>query len=94
MANEKITIKDMELRASIEFKLVNESYKYNGVLFEHSFDHDKTLFSLSDDGKCFINGNEVPYVIWTNRLLKFAHYMYPHTFVNTDNVFKLYGGDL
>ena len=92
MANETIRIHDIEARGTIEFKLVNENFKYNGVLFEHSFDHDKTLFALTD-GKCLINGTEVPYVIWTNRLLKFVHYMYPYTFVNTSSVPKLYGGD-
>ena len=92
MANEIIRIRDIEERGNIEFKLVNENYKYNGVLFNHCFDHDTTLFALTD-GKCFIDGTEVPYVIWTNRLLRFVHYMYPYTFVDTRKVPKLYGGD-
>lgn len=88
MTNETISICDIVQRAFIEFKLVNENSRCNGILFKHNFDNDKTLFVLANDGRCFINGNEVPYIIWTNRLLRFIHYMYSYTFIYTDYIPK------
>ena len=92
MPNVKITISDIETAKTIEYQIVNNFFEHNMVVFKHSFDQNKTGLKY-DSGKCFINGNEVPYMVWTNKILYFVHFHYDYYLALSSNVPKLYGGD-
>ena len=84
MRKESFTYDDITRRASIEFTLV-QSLDVNGVLFEGSIHNEKILFSIDKEKNFCVNGEIEPYGIWTNRLLYYVHFMYPYTFVDTNN---------
>ena len=80
MSNIKITIADIEEAKNIEFHVINEYYAHNTVVFKHGFDGDKTTMRY-DNGKCYVDGKELPYPAWTNMLLRFVHFHYSYEIV-------------